>query len=211
MEVKEDTVPESNLETIVNPRKVRKAPAKKRATKKTVDVTPPPTIVNSFHLVAFPTDATIELDTDKMVAALNAISSATISVALPPRYISQFTRTNSGIKILPIPSASTPILIRMRDSYTDTLINALDFVSANSSKCQIYGVHIKRSRFGGEICQINILHGVSFKSFNYVGGLNVEKNENQVIEVTTISTGLFEATTEDIPDLKKYIAERFSL
>jgi hypothetical protein len=146
-----------------------------------------------------------------MVAALNAISAATMSVVLPPRYISQFTRTNSGIKILPIPSASTPIMIRMRDSYTDTLINSLDFVSANSSKCHIYGIHVKRSRFGGTICQVNILHGVSFKSFSYVGGLNMDKNENQYIDVTTVSTGLFEATTDDIPDLQKYISERFSL
>lgn len=193
------------------PRRTKKAAVTKRKTTAKVEEAPP--IVHSFHLVAFPNDTSSgeQIDTERLTAALSSIGAATISISPPPRFINQFTRTTHGIKVLPIPSATTPIIFKMRDSYTDTLINSLDYVAESSKFFQLYGIKVKRSRFTGEICQVIIFHGVSFKSFTYVGGINLEKNETQLLEVVTSCNGLFEATTADIPNLQKYISERFSI
>lgn len=200
----------SNLPAAVKTPRIKRTVKKTTRKTKKVEVEEPAEITNSFHLVAFPNDSSSDLNIEQMVASLNVISSATCSLVLPPRYLNEFSRTTNGIKILPIPSASSPILIRMRDTYTDNLLNSLDFITANAKKCQIYGIHVKKCRHG-IVRQVDIIHGISFRSFTYVNGLNVEKNELQFIDVVVTCTGLFEATTADVPDLKTYIAERFSL
>jgi hypothetical protein len=208
-EMSDEPKPVSNLEkqATAKPKRVYK----KRVVKKPVVEEAPAVQVNSFHLVAVPSSQDVELDMERMVASLQSISSAVVQVNLPPRFMGNYKKIASGMKILPIPSETTPIVIKLRDSYTDALPNSIDFIAEHGTNCILYGVYLKRSRFSGEICQATILHQVSLKTLVHSGGLKIDKNEVHYLDLTTTCAGLFEATTNDIPDLSKYINERFSL
>jgi len=217
METTPDTQPavKTNLEvkTTRARKTVKKSTSAERLAKRATKAETPvdPVKVNSFYLVAFPVDTTIEIDRDEMVSALNSISNAIVSIKMPPRFINGFTRSATGVKILPLPSSTTPVQIKLRDSFSDKLVNSLDYVAEHKSKCTVYGIHVKRARPEGKICQITIFQGIEFKSFTYTDGLDFDKNHLQFIDSVISCTGLFEATTKDLPDLQKYVTERFSL
>lgn len=217
MQTIQDTTPEEKTNLEIKPTRAKKTVKKTTATERLakraakVEAAIPPVKVNSFYLVAFPVDTSIEIDREQMVQALNSISNAVVGIKMPPRYINTFTRSNTGVKILPIPSQSTPVQVKLRDSFSDNLINSLDFVGEHKSKCSIYGIHVKRGRPEGKICQITIFQGVEFKSFTYTDCLDFDKNHIQYLDSVISCSGLFEATTKDIPDLEKYVSERFSL
>lgn len=184
---------------------------KKRA-KKEEPVVETPTVLqnqNTFYLIGFLENDSPE-NPDELTALLQTISRAVVNVQLPTRFLDGFTRTQTGIKMFNPPSVSTPTHIRMRDSYTDNLINAIDKVYSYGEKLTLYGVLVKRTRTD-HICQVQILHNLTLKSMAMEGGMQFDKNTIQYYDVTCSYSRLYEATTDDVADIAAYVKERFNI
>lgn len=200
---------ESNLPAAVK----RAKRVYKKRTKKVepvvVDESAPLLNQNTFYLIGFLEDGNQEYS-EELTQLLQTISRSVVNVRLPVRYLDSFTRTQTGIKMFNPPASTTPTIIKMRDSYTDNLINAVDRVFGFGDKLTLYGVLVKRTR-NDHICHVQILHNVTFKSMVLDNGMQFDKNTLQYYDVACSYSRLYEATTNDVPDIAAYVKERFNI
>lgn len=201
----------SNFDAIVKP------PRKKhvRKTEKPVQLGRPPKCAPTYDIkfAAYPLGGA-KVDIEAVLKAFNVIERCILSITTPPRLFgNKNMKTDSGAKIISQRSSQN---IVFRESPDDALFNALDFIANCGSDCEIYAI-VNKKNYGGVAHAALIFKGIDLLSMSptaelTLNNINVNyRSKYSYIDVKVNVGTVYEITTADVGDVKKYLLDKFGV
>ena len=195
-------------------------PPRKKAVRKKSEVPPidkvekpvgrPPKYAPTYDVkfAAYPINGS-KINPDSILKSFAVIESSIMSISTPVRVFGN-RKTDSGAKII---AQRSPQKIVFRETPDDELYNSLDFIASKSNECEIY-IIITKKDYDGKTHTAFIYKGINLVNMAAAEDINFNSRVGSKYSYLNLQVEVgivYEITTADVGDVKKYLLEKFGV